>query len=210
MISAAILAAGDSSRMKTPKPLLDWKGQIFLEHVCSSLRKVGVDERIVVLGKSADEIISHWKSKGEKIVVNPNPSDGQLSSLRIAVSAMSDESEGLIICLADQPTIEPATFTKIISHWEKRKNAIVIPRVMRLNRKPGEPPFKRGHPIIIGRNNLHLCMEGPLQQGLHWVTHHPEVFVCDVDVFDNGIIRDFDTPGDYKKLLKETELAALV
>ena len=65
---------------------------------------------------------------------------------------------------------------------------------------PSTLSFKRGHPIIIPVIYRHLCFDGPLDKGLHWVTHHPSVKVVDLTVEDAGIIRDFDTPEDYAKL----------
>ncbi len=61
--------------------------------------------------------------------------------------------------------------------------------------------YKRGHPIIIPRKCLRLCFEGPLDKGLHWVTHHPSALLADLDVKDREIIRDFDTPEDYQRLI---------
>jgi len=205
MISAVVLAAGYSSRMKTPKPLLEWKGLPFIEHVCRALRRAGVDETVVVLGDNSEEVLGAWRPSREKVAVNPTPADGQLSSLRAGLQAADVQADAFMVCLADQPTVLPETYSKIIEAWESRKKSIIIPRVMRLKREPGEMPFKRGHPIMICREYRHLCFEGPLEQGLHWVTHYPGVNVFDVNVFDGGIIRDFDTPADYRRLIKETE-----
>jgi molybdenum cofactor cytidylyltransferase len=200
MLSAIILAAGESSRMGRPKALLLWRGLPFIEHVCASLRAAGVQDRVVVLGGAAAEILAAWRPAGEKTTVNPKPEEGQLSSLRAGLEAAVKDSEGFLVCLADQPTIEPETYKKVISAWALDKGAIIIPRVPRPGRKPGEPPYKRGHPILIPAAHLRLCFEGPLDQGLHWVTHHPSARVLDLDAGDPEIIRDFDTPEDYARL----------
>lgn len=208
MLSAVVLAAGDSVRMKSVKPLLLWKGLPFIEHVCSSLRIAGIEERVVVLGRRHADILKKWQPQGEKIAVNHNPDDGQLSSLRTGLSLLRctggiSSSCGLLICLADQPLIKPETFAAVRKCWEKHKDCIVIPRVPRPGRKPGEPPFKRGHPIILPAEAVPLCDEGPLDKGLHWVTHHPSVKIFDLDVDDSAVIRDFDTPEAYAALLEE-------
>jgi CTP:molybdopterin cytidylyltransferase MocA len=61
-------------------------------------------------------------------------------------------------------------------------------------------PYKRGHPIVIPAKYRGLCFEGPLDKGLHWVTHHPLAATLSLDVADAEIIRDFDTPQDYAAL----------
>ena len=210
MLTAIILAAGDSVRMKAVKPLMPWHGLPFIEHVCRALRQAGIERRIAVLGRKHREILQSWQPQGEEIAVNPKPEDGQLSSLRTGLEYMrkkmpKDEADccSVLICLADQPLIRPETYTAVIRSHVSNPDCIIIPRVPRPDRKPGDPPYKRGHPIIIPAKDVHLCEEGPLDSGLHWVTHHPSVKIFDLDVPDIGIIRDFDTPESYQALLSE-------
>lgn len=198
MISAIVLAAGESSRMGSPKALLQWRGLPFIEHVCAALRKAGVEDRAAVLGKASGEILSAWVPAGEKVTVNPRPENGQLSSLRAGLALTSEFSEGFLVCLADQPTLPPETYRRIIEFWRSNKDSIVIPRTL----LAAEARLKRGHPIIIPAAHRRLCFEGPLDKGLHWVTHHPSVKIADLDVKDPEIIRDFDTPEDYDALVK--------
>ena len=211
MATAIILAAGDSVRMKAVKPLMPWNGLPFIEHVCRALRQAGIRRRIAVLGRRHKEILQAWQPQGEHIAINPKPEDGQLSSLRAGLAYMTanpaifggDNAGGIMICLADQPLIKAETYSAV---WRCAKNnpgSIIIPRVPRPNRQPDDPPYKRGHPIIIPQNLVHLCLEGPLDKGLHWATHHPAAKVLDLDVADPAIIRDFDTPEAYQALLAE-------
>ncbi|OGS15349.1 MAG: hypothetical protein A2234_01285 [Elusimicrobia bacterium RIFOXYA2_FULL_58_8] len=187
--------------MGRPKALLGWKGRPFIEHVCLALRAAGVENRVVVLGRASGEILSAWQPGGEKTTVNPRPEDGQLASLRAGLEAAGINAGAFMVCLADQPTINPETYKALIAFWRSRPGAIAIPRVERISPSPGEPLFKRGHPIIIPAVHRHLCFEGPLDKGLHWVTHHPSVEIADLEVADRETIRDFDTPQQYEELL---------
>lgn len=198
MLSAVILAAGDSARMGRPKALLQWRGKPFIEHVCDALRRAGVEDRVVVLGRDSHEILAGWTPAGEKVTVNPKPEHGQLSSLRAGLLDASGTAEGYLVCLADQPTVDPETYKKIIDRWLADKECLVIPRTFRA----ADAKLKRGHPILIPAAHRALCFEGPLEKGLHWVTHHPAVKVSDLEVKDPGIILDFDTPEDYAALVK--------
>jgi len=196
MLSAVILAAGESSRMGRPKALLEWRGLPFIEHVCDALRSAGVEDRVAVLGRAEKEILAAWQPSGEKIAVNPRPEDGQLSSLRAGLEAADPSAEAFLVCLADQPTIAPATYRAVIDRCRAEKGSIIIPRTFRAS----DSRMKRGHPIIIPSAHRRLCFEGPLDKGLHWVTHHPSVKIADLDLDDAEIIRDFDTPEDYAGL----------
>ena len=55
MISAILLAAGESRRMGSPKALLHYRGQTFIERICTAFLTAGVDELIVVLGARSEE-----------------------------------------------------------------------------------------------------------------------------------------------------------
>ena len=56
MIAALILAAGESSRMGTPKPTLAYRGRTFLEFIVERLQEGGLEKIVVVLGHRAEEI----------------------------------------------------------------------------------------------------------------------------------------------------------
>jgi molybdenum cofactor cytidylyltransferase len=198
MLSAIILAAGESSRMGRPKALLQWRGLPFIEHVCAALRAAGVEDRVVVLGRASAEVLAVWHPAGEKVAVNSRPENGQLSSLRAGLAEAAQGAEGFMVCLADQPTVSADTYKKIIVFWSDNKDRLVIPRTFRVS----DARLKRGHPIIIPAVARPLCFEGPLDKGLHWVTHHPSVNIVDLEVGDREIIRDFDTPEDYAKLVE--------
>lgn len=208
MVSALILAGGDSSRMGRTKALLEYDGRTFLEAVCAGVKAAGVKETIVILGASRKEVLAAWKPEQEKIAFNETPELGQIASVRAGLAMVSPEAEAVIIALVDQPTIEPGTYKLIADLWRSNKDSIVIPKCKRAAQavpgpQTGQDPalvFKRGHPIIIPRKYFPLCFDGPADKGLHWVTHHPSAKVLDLVVEDTEIIRDFDTPEEYKKL----------
>jgi molybdenum cofactor cytidylyltransferase len=184
--------------MGKPKALLEWRGLPFIEHVCAALRKAGVEDRVVVLGRDSQDILARWRPAGEKVAVNLKPEHGQLSSLKAGLLDASPTAEGFIICLADQPTVPADTYKKLIAFWSERKESIAIPKTFRAS----DSRFKRGHPIILPASARALCFEAPLDKGLHWVTHHSSMQVTDLEVKDQEIIRDFDTPEDYEALVK--------
>ena len=84
VIAGIILAAGASSRMGTPKALLDYRGETFLDRLIRVLGAV-CDPVIVVLGYHAEQIRAGVNGRVQ-FVVNPTPTRGQLSSLQTGLA----------------------------------------------------------------------------------------------------------------------------
>ena len=190
MICAIVLAAGDSLRMSRPKPLLELNGKTFLEVICNNIRSSGLSDTTVVFGRYAKSIMLGWRSDGERVVINPEPEKGQISSLRTALKRLPADAESVLVALVDHPLVNLSTYRELMDCWKHNADSIVIPRFR----------GKRGHPVMLPRSVWPLCFEGPADIGLHWVIHHESVKVIDLEVNDKNILKDIDTPGDYKKI----------
>ncbi len=70
MINAIVLAAGESKRMGTSKPLLRFNDKTFLEQIISAIRVSEVDRITVVLGAKAEMIKNSIDLSGTNIVIN--------------------------------------------------------------------------------------------------------------------------------------------
>ena len=77
MIAGLILAAGESSRMGTPKATLAYRGRTFLELIVETLRSGGLERIVVVLGHRAEEIQPRVKIEAIEVVINPDYRSGQ-------------------------------------------------------------------------------------------------------------------------------------
>ncbi|MFA5162563.1 MAG: nucleotidyltransferase family protein [Elusimicrobiales bacterium] len=192
MICGIILAAGASSRMGRPKALLEYRGGTFLDAVCSAMHGAGVHSITVVMGAHAAEIRGKWPGRHTHALVNPHPEQGQLSSLKTALRNMPVYAGAAVMALVDQPEVSSAVYEKLIDAWRQNPGCIAIPRHR----------GKRGHPIILDARVWPLCFEAPPDKGLHWVTHHGSVSVIDVDVDEESVIRDIDTPEQYAVLTR--------
>ena len=137
MIAGIILAAGASSRMGTPKALLDYRGETFVGRL---VRVLGTSCKpvIVVLGYHAD-VMRQQVPATARIVVNPDPSRGQLSSLQTGLAALPAEADGFAFIPVDSPAVAEDTVAKLARAFERRdpSTLFVIPR----------QSGKRGHPV---------------------------------------------------------------
>ena len=192
MIAGIILAAGASSRMGTPKALLDYRGETFVGRLA---RVLGACSQpvIVVLGYHADAIRQKVPASAN-VVINPDPSRGQLSSLQTALETLPHEADGFAFIPVDSPAVEEDTVAKLARAFERRdpSTLFVIPR----------QSGKRGHPVFATRSIaaefLALPPTAEAREVVHAHVHRTEY----VDVDDAGIFIDVDDPEAYR-LLKE-------
>jgi len=189
MISAIVLAAGESRRMGRPKQLLEWRGKTLLRHTLDNLLRSDVDEIILMLGHKAEKIKKGLEGLDIKIILNPDYRLGMSSSLKRGLRAMDPASEAFIILLADQPGIGPQLVNRVIQEFRQAdpKRGIVRP-VYR-----GRP----GHPVLIGIRYLEEALQLQGDVGAREILkQHPED-VLEIAVGRKAVLEDIDTPEEY-------------
>jgi molybdenum cofactor cytidylyltransferase len=187
MISAIILAAGFSSRMKTNKLSLQYRLTTVLNHVILELVKSNVDEIIVVTSK--DENI-----EGVISVVNPNPENGMTSSIKIGVETASEKSKGYMICLADMVKLTSEDYTLLAEEFNtafsKNPFCILLPRYNK----------EKGNPVIFSSKYKSEILHHEDPEGCKGIIkQHPDQIVW-VDMNNDAVLIDMDTPEDYDRL----------
>ena len=198
MLTAIILAAGNSTRMGFPKALLrDAEGETFVARVASSLWLGGLRDIVVVTGRDHDAVSealsSARDSRGVRIVRNEDPSRGQLSSLWAGLDACPPDAEALAVTLVDVPMLAPSTVAAVVDEWTRSRAPIVRP----------EYRGRRGHPVIFDRTLFEELRQAPLESGARVVVsaHYQEI--VNVPVEDPGCVEDVDTPEEYERVRRQ-------
>ncbi len=174
--------------MGTPKALLDYRGETFLNRL---IRVLGgaCDPVIVALGYDAAEIRAATQGRA-RFVVNPDPSRGQLSSLQTALAEVPDEAEGFLFVPVDCPSAEPDTVRRIVDALLSTDAPLVIPRC----------EGRRGHPVGARRELIaEFLALPPESQAKEVVRKHTGRTNC-IDTLDAGVLSDIDDPEAYRIL----------
>lgn len=192
MISGILLAAGASRRMGTPKALLLYQGQTFLERGCAAFLAAGVDELVVVLGAQAEAVRGAVPvHPGIRTVVNTRAFQGQLSSLMVGIGALSPASEAAIVNLVDHPLVTAETIKALIAAFREVPAPILVASYR----------GRRGHPVLFSRQVYGELLAAPLDQGAKAVVRRDPTRVREVPLDDPGILADIDTPEDYARYI---------
>jgi CTP:molybdopterin cytidylyltransferase MocA len=197
VVGAVLLAAGAGSRLgHKPKSLLELGGVPLIRRQLIALSGAGVDEVVVVLGHHADLIEPVVTTFPVTVVRNPSPDDGQVSSQRIGLAALTGKLDAVIVALADQPLLNAQDITALIGAFKKRPEGtqVVFPQVA------GE----RGNPVIFTNEVREQILAGEANVGCRqWQAAHADaVFPF---VTDNRRYKvDIDTVEDLERFARDT------
>jgi molybdenum cofactor cytidylyltransferase len=191
MISAVILAAGESKRMGQPKMLLPWGKTTVLGHVISTYRSAGIDHILVVIGgahEQVEEVVN--KSKARSVFNEQYSAGDMLSSLQCGLEALvaqDDEVQAALIGLGDQPQVQARTVQTICQAYRSQPSRLIVPSYQ----------MRRGHPWLVGSSlwpDL-LALTPPRSPRDFLTSHATEIRYMEVDT--PSILADLDTPEDY-------------
>ena len=188
MISAILLAAGESKRMGRTKLLLKWDQRTIIEKSVDTLLAAKIDELIVVLGHQAQAVLRKLGARRLKAVINHQYRMGMSTSIRRGLGEVGPKSEAILIALADQPFVETDLIDHLIDIYRQNPHGIVLPSY-----KGG-----RGHPVILDRFRYGEEMRNLTGDvGCRPILNrHPED-ILEVEVKSEGVIADIDSWEEY-------------
>jgi molybdenum cofactor cytidylyltransferase len=188
-VAGLILAAGESRRMGSPKALLRYGGETFLDTL-TALFGARCPAVIVVLGAHAEEIRA-GATRPATFVVNSDYQRGMTTSLQCGLRALPADVDGILFTLVDHPASSASTLDALLQPIDPGRAPL-----LRVPRYRG----KRGHPIWFSRELtpefLRLSPDGAAREVVR--RHADRTEFLDLD--DPGIVADIDSPEDYRAL----------
>ena len=190
-VGAVLLAAGQASRMSgRPKPLLELAGVPLIRRNLVALSGAGVDEVVVVLGHRADEIEPAVRDFPITLVRHPDYAQGQASSVRAGLAALSSSLDAIVVALADMPLITAEDVSAVLGAYKRRPHgSALVPFV------DGE----RGNPVVLDAAVRDDVLARDLNFGCRqWIERHPDQ-VARFDVDSDHYRVDLDTQEDLER-----------
>lgn len=181
--------------MGEPKLLLPWRGVPLVRHIAQTALQSQLDELVIVVGYESAQVVAALVGLPVRVVENEAFRDGQSTSLHVGVAALNPETDALVVLLADQPKLESRTIDALITTYRQHQPLIVAPR----------HAGRRGNPVLFDRTLIPQLAEISGDQGARRVIaeHISELHLVDVD--DDGVLIDIDTPEMYRQLLKRDQ-----
>ncbi|BBO67740.1 molybdopterin-guanine dinucleotide biosynthesis protein MobA [Desulfosarcina alkanivorans] len=196
--AAIILAAGFSRRMGRFKPLLNLAGMTVLDRVVSLYRNAGVTDIRVVTGFRSQAIRSALPAGTVSVVHNPDHEKGMFSSVLAGVKALAPDVRSFFVHPVDIPLVRPHTPAMLMAAFDGHPPPVVYPVF----------DDRRGHPPLVhGRLRAAIGTHDG-SGGLRALLGRFDATALDVNVADEGILLDLDTPDDFRHLSTRLESAA--
>ena len=183
MISAILLAAGRSKRMKGENKLSKIiNNKPLIQHSINNILESEIDELIIVLGYQ-EEIIKKLinSNKKIKIISNKNFESGMASSIKEGLKHLSKKTDYFFICLADMPNINKQIYNNLIKLRKNHK--IIIPTYKN----------QRGNPVLFDKSMKELIMNIEGDAGAKKIINKNEDNIFFFETNNQSIIQDFNT-----------------
>lgn len=185
---AVVLAAGEARRFGCPKLLMPFGNSTILGSVVQPLVCIGITPVVVVGGPDSAAISESLSSQPVRIVCNPNPARGMVSSIRVGVEALTTSLDRFIVALGDQPRIRAEGVSRLIAEQVKSGKGIAIPTY----------EGKRGHPVVFNTSYRQEILVLTDQQTLRDLIDAHRGDVEEVDCDSDAYVCDIDTREEYE------------
>lgn len=189
MITAIVLAAGQSKRMGQPKLILPWGSSTVIRQVVNTLIQAELDEILLVTGGAHQDVQAALSDLPVHFLYNPIYAQSEmLVSLQLGLSILAECVEAALIVLGDQPQIQVEVVQAVIAAYHLSKPDLVVPSFH----------MHRGHPWLVARAVWlpirNLSPQDTLRNFLN--SYHQRIHYLEVNTA--SILQDLDTPKEYR------------
>jgi len=160
-VAGVLLAAGEGTRLGTPKALVELGGRRLVDRGADLLRDGGTAPVLVVTGAAPVTV------PGVTLVPNPDWRTGMGSSLAAGLQALPGKSTAAVIALVDQPLIGAGVVRRLVAahqagaelavaaYYGRARNPVLLARrhwagvIAAADGDTGARPYLRAHPDLV-------------------------------------------------------------
>ena len=189
MISAIVLAAGQSKRMGGDNKLIKkYNKKYLINHIIGTLIKSKVNKIIVVLGFQKIKVRKITvKNKKINFIFNKNYKSGMAGSIKAGLKRISKRSIGFLIVQADMPLISKKIINSLCYAIKNNNKEIVAPIYKR----------NMGNPIGFKSSMTKILNKTKGDSGAKKMINRNKKNLSLIKVNSKSIFKDFNTQGDF-------------
>jgi molybdenum cofactor cytidylyltransferase len=148
----------------------------------------------VILGSHAERIRPQLLDRRARVFINPDPGQGQLSSIKLALAEVEASCAACLIWPVDHPSVPGTIVRDLIRLFESTGSTIVLPTYQ----------DRRGHPALFSKSLFAELLAAPLNEGARAVVlaHSNEIAL--LRTTEPATVFDIDTAEDYRRLIESS------
>jgi len=183
-IAGVLLAAGEGSRLGSPKALVELGGIRLVDRGIGLLRDGGTAPVVAVTGAAVVDLL------GVITVHNPDWRSGMGSSLAVGLGSVPASCEAAVVALVDQPLIGPGAVRRLIAAYRAGARVAVAAYY-------GKPR----NPVLLAREHwpAAIALAAGDVGARPFLRAHPDLVTL-VECADTGRPDDVDTPQDLARI----------
>ena len=196
-VAAIVLAAGRSSRMGSANKLLaELDGAPLVARAVDAALASRAAPVLVVVGHDAERVRAALGDREVTIVENARFAEGLSSSLRTGVAALPPGVDGAVVLLADMPRVGAHHVDRLIAAFDPRAGRTICVPTHRA---------RRGNPVLWGAAFFAEIAGLAGDVGARTLIDRHPAHTALVEMADDAVLRDVDTPAELAELAERSE-----
>ncbi|OJW24799.1 MAG: 4-diphosphocytidyl-2C-methyl-D-erythritol kinase [Rhodospirillales bacterium 69-11] len=185
-IAGVVLAAGRSRRMAPHNKLLvtDKSGKTMIARVVDNVLSSNARPVLVVTGHQHEQIETALAGRPVQYVHAHEYAQGLSASLKAGIAAVPPECAAALVCLGDMPLVTGRMIDRLLSMYDPDEGRLIVMPTFR---------GKQGNPMLWDRRFFQEILEISGDSGARFLTGKHAEAVCEVEMADDAVLRDFDT-----------------
>jgi molybdenum cofactor cytidylyltransferase len=194
-IAAVVLGAGRSRRMAPHNKLLipDKAGKPMIARVVDNVLSSNARPILVVLGHMAEQVEHALGGRPVRYVHAVDYAEGLSASLKAGIAAVPPEASAALVCLGDMPLVTGRMIDRLLSMYDPDEGRLIVLPTFR---------GKQGNPMLWDRRFFPEILQISGDSGARFLVGKHAEAVCEVEMADDAVLRDFDTTESLATLPK--------
>jgi molybdenum cofactor cytidylyltransferase len=194
-IAAVILAAGRSRRMAPHNKLMvtDKSGKTMIARVVDNVLSSNARPILVVTGHQAEQVEHALGGRPVRYVHAQDYAEGLSASLKAGIAAVPPECAAAVVCLGDMPLVTGRMIDRLLAMYDPDEGRLIVLPTFR---------GKQGNPMLWDRRFFPEILQIGGDSGARFLVGKHTEAVCEVEMADDAVLRDFDTTESLTTLPK--------
>jgi molybdenum cofactor cytidylyltransferase len=195
LIAGLIRGAGRSRRMAPHNKLLvtDKSGKTMIARVVDNVLSSKARPILLVTGHQAEQVELALGGRPVRYVHAHDYAEGLSASLKAGIATVPPECAAAMVCLGDMPLVTGRMIDRLLAMYDPDEGRSIVLPTFR---------GKQGNPMIWDRRFFPEILQISGDSGARFLVGKYAEFVCEVEMADDAVLRDFDTTESLATLPK--------